>query len=209
MNILAGILFGFLIAFLVWQKFEEHKETEKKRKEQELENMKMASKGFVSSLLKAFKVNGQVPFCSAFKPNPNPNSNNMIWLDSNHIQWKSVLQNVTPTQTESKDFETLRNDLNMLVPQIFVKWQSEIPILKANLVQMQAKYQKYVADFYSKPRTPIEEMQLQSNVAMWENRYAKLEREVILKQYLLNFSNAEIVKIIRSKRDLIFEVKWV
>lgn len=209
MNILAGILFGFLIAFLVWQKFEEHKETEKKRKEQELENMKMASKGFVSSLLKAFKVNGQVPFCSAFKPNPNPNPNNMIWLDSNHIQWKSVLQNVTPTQTESKDFETLRNDLNMLVPQIFVKWQSEIPILKANLVQMQAKYQKYVADFYSKPRTPIEEMQLQSNVAMWENRYAKLEREVILKQYLLNFSNAEIVKIIRSKRDLIFEVKWV
>lgn len=208
MNILSGVLLGVLLVFLAWQKFEEHKESEKKRKEQEIENMKMASKAFMSSVLKEFKGNGQVPFCSSFKPNPNPNPNNMIWLDSNHIQWKSVLQNVTPTQTEYKDFETFRNDLNLLVPQIFVKWQNDIPVLQANLMQMQTKYQKYVADFYSRSRNAIEEMQLQANVAMWNNRFATLEREVILKQYLLNFPNAKIAKIIRSKRDLIFEVKW-
>ena len=205
MNIVAGILVGLLLAFLAWQKFEEYKETEKKRKEQEIENMKMASKAFVSSLLKEFKANGQVPFCSAFKPNPNPN--NLIWLDVNHIQWRSVLQDVTPTQTEYKDFEVFRTDLNLLIPQIFAKWQNDIPLIQSNMLEMQGRWQKYVANHSSS--SEIEEIQMRSNYSIWNMRYAKLEREVMLKQYLLNFSNAEIVKIIRSKRDLIFEVKWV
>lgn len=204
MNILAGILFGFLIAFLVLQKFEERKETEKKRKEQELENMKMASKGFVSSLLKAFKVNGQVSFCSAFKPNPNPN--NMIWLDSNHIQWRSVLHDVTPTQTEYKDFEVFRSELNLLIPQILASWHNDIPMLQTNMLQLKAKWQQYLEKHPA--QSQIEEMQVRSNYEMCNQKYSKLEHELLLKNFILQFQNIEITKIVRSKRDLVFEIRW-
>lgn len=204
MNILAGILFGFLIAFLVWQQFSEYKEKEKKRKEQEIENMKMASKAFVSSVLKAFKEDGQVSFCSAFKPNPNPN--NLICLDANHIQWRSVLQGVTPTKTEYKDFEVFRNELNLLIPQIFATWQNDIPMLQANMLQLKAKWQKYIEKH--PVQSQIEEMQVRSNYEICNQKYSKLERELVLKNFILQFQNAEITKIVRSKRDLVFEVRW-
>lgn len=204
MNIVVGILFGLLLAFLVLQQFSEYKETEKKRKEQEIENMKMASKTFVSSLLKVFKANGQVPFCSSFKPNPNPN--NLMLLDVNHIQWCSVLQGVTPTQTEYKDFEVFRTELNLLIPQIFAKWHNDIPMLQTNMLQLKAKWQKYLEKHPA--QSQIEEMQVRSNYEICNQKYSKLEHELFLKNFILQFQNIEITKIVRSKRDLVFEIRW-
>lgn len=204
MNMVAGVLLGLFIAFLVLQQLSEYKEKEKKRKEQELENKKMATNIFMSSLLQEFKTKGQVPFCHSFKPNPNPNS--LIWLDANHIQWRLVLQNVTPTQTEHKDFEVFRNELNLLIPQIFANWQNDIPMLQANMLQLKAKWQKYIEKH--PVQSQIEEMQVRSNYEICNRKYSKLERELMLKNFILQFQNAEITKIIRSKRDLVFEIKW-
>lgn len=175
---LHGIIVGFAIAFIIWYVYTEEKNKRQQQQEQKMQYIKVATTGFMYALMQEFRTNGQVPFCEAFKPKPNPH--NMAFKDTSHMVWRSVLRGVTSSQTEKRDFAVMVNELNLLIPQMYRKWQANIP-------------------------SQLEYLSKKEN----DSRALQLRKEICIKRDLMtSCQNAKITQITRDKHDLIIEVKW-